>query len=247
MENRVVTATCRVRSPGLLCPLLFCLMAISSHVAFASPSGTLQTAEAIHTAGRACTSGTFLSDDPGLKEQTVSTCTKSPCDAPFQFFRIALEMAATYADHRLSSWWTPGQGVSLLWNTPFYLGELELRGELLPLDSRQSGVPSLNTVLTTAGWYHPLLNKSPLTVSAGLSIGNLFMYRQGEGPFEGPESEFSAEAGAFFRYRLTQSLSIRVTVRQTRVYTWHRIDMTRIGAGLEVRFPNPPTMVRFLK
>jgi len=147
----------------------------------------------------------------------------------------------------LESQWRIGTGGALSWSTPFYLGDLELQAVLLPMYSQTPDVPNVNNLLTTLGWSIPAEPFHGVQISAGFMFGNNFMYRPSTGPLDGPESEFAGGLSADLRVRITDTLWFRTTLRQIRVYTYHRMDLTQIQAGLQIRFASPGWLVQILE
>src|SRR5690625_2649137 len=146
----------------------------------------------------------------------------------------------------LESQWRIGTGGALSWSTPFYLGDLELQAVLLPMYSQTPDVPTVSNLLTTLGWSIPAAPFHGVQLSAGCMHGNDLTSGPSPGPLDGPEGQLAGGLSADLRVRLTDTLWFRTTLRQIRVYTCHRMDLTQIQAGLQIRFASPGWLVQIL-
>lgn len=165
----------------------------------------------------------------------------------FSTSAAGLEVSASVAETMLNNYWEKNPTVTLFWGLPFYLGEIEFRAGYLPFKSTNPDIPDITNVLTTLDWVLPVDITARLSIAGGGFIGSNFMYQRARGPLHRPESEFSAGLSAHLRYRMSDSFSVRWGVRQTRVYTFHRLNLTYMGFGIQYHFDNPNWLKEFFQ
>lgn len=167
---------------------------------------------------------------------------------PFETSTLGTGISIHLADSGLNKYWDTGTGYAVWWSTPFYLGELELyAARLSHIAQNPAAQPDLTTIYTSLTWGIPAEIGSRVILFGGISIGNSFYYQTAEGPFEYPESEFSAGLTGRLSIRLTDRTTLQARLQQTRVYTYHRIDYRWLTVGLEYRFDTPGWFKSFLQ
>jgi len=200
-----------------------------------------------------------------VEDQSSSCCLLRPNHPPekhvppketaesnaFRRSSVGLErVSVLLADDGLNQYWRQAPGLSLFWRFPFYIGEMELRGSLLPLRADRQDLPDLphiHNVLTTLGWGVPVAISERIHLTGSIRVGNNFMYRPAFEPLDRPESEFMAGVSLMAHYRLSNRFGLRAGLQHDRVFTFHRMDLTMASIGLEIHFNTPLWIVRFLQ
>lgn len=176
----------------------------------------------------------------------VNRATETDTPAPFSRSSIGIEAGRGIGASLIDDYWERTDGLTLFWTLPFYFGEIELQASWLPMRAIRPEQPDMNNILTTLGWNLPVRLGDRFTVVGSIHIGNNFMYRRIEGPLDSPESEFSAGAAARIRYRVTDRIYLQAGIHHTRVYTFHRMEMSYAGAGIRYHFDTPRWLRLFL-
>ncbi|MEX2600312.1 MAG: hypothetical protein WD355_01610 [Balneolaceae bacterium] len=185
---------------------------------------------------------------PALLLLLTGTFLTARGQSPFETSTLGAGFSTHLTDSELTEYWSRGTGFAVWWRTPFYLGELELHAARLPYISKEPEVqPGLTNIQTSMTWGIPVRIGSRITLFGGILIGNSFFYQTGKGPFEYPESEFSAGFSGRLTLRLTDRTTLQARLQQTRIYTYHRIDDRRLTVGLEYRFDTPGWLKSFLR
>jgi len=165
----------------------------------------------------------------------------------FSSSAAGIEVSVNTADTKVNSYWQQNPALTLFWAMPFYFGEIEFQAGYLPFRAVSPDIPDINNILTTLNWGLPLNIRHSLSIAGGGFIGSNFMYQSSKGPLHRPESEFTAGLFAQINYRITDSVSFRGSLRQTRVYTYHRLNLTYLGFGIQYHFDNPQWLKEFFQ
>lgn len=178
---------------------------------------------------------------------SLAYASDSKAQDAFSTSAAGIEISANAAGTMLNNYWELNPAIALFWGMPFYLGEIELRAAYIPFKSTEPDIPDITNFLTTLDWVLPVDITARLSIAGGGFIGSNFMYQPARGPLYRPESEFSAGFSAYLRYHITDSFSIRGGIRQTRVYTFHRLNLTYTGLGVQYHFDNPNWLKEFFR
>lgn len=176
----------------------------------------------------------------------------SPSEVPFNTMRVGVASGMIFRDSGIPGW-SPGPDVRLTVDTPYAGGRLRLDGAFRTWTGRKnaSGVidlegnqttadlPDVQAIDILAGWGLSNADDAPISLDAGLLLGNRFML------FDLPKASagrFESEmlAGPWIRIgRVSGPVRLFVEIRALRVLTQPRWDTIGISGGIAFETTTP--------
>ncbi len=169
---------------------------------------------------------------------------------PFAWVEFRLGGAQNVNRNFLHTFWKPGIGGEFSMATPFYLGYAEFGGAYHRYRVDQPAVPAFGAVLLYAGWGLDVEVVQRLRFESGLRVGNYRMTFDDEDvPFAGVknESELALLVNARVALRPAGPVSVYVGGSYTKVYTFLRLNLWYVSAGLSYRLHSPEWLKEFLR
>lgn len=139
----------------------------------------------------------------------------------------------------LHQYWEPGYGGDVSVATPFYAGVAEAGGSLHRYGA-QAEVPRFDALLVFAGWGAALTPVRPLSLYAGIRVGNYRMMFDHD-TYAGVRNESEVTLGVHTRadLRLGNGWTAYASGSFLQTYTYIRLRSVYVGAGISrtVRTP----------
>ncbi|WP_456427219.1 hypothetical protein [Rhodocaloribacter sp.] len=173
----------------------------------------------------------------------------SPLHAqPFETLEWSVTGTVNVNRNFLHEFWRaePGGGLNL--TTPFYLGFAEAGGLLYRYGTKSGGVPRFDALLLYAGWGLRLKLAPRLAWQNGFRVGNYRM-RFDDDTFAGVrnESELALALHSSLHLRLSERVAVRVSGSYTKVFTFLRLKLFHVSAGVSYRMRTPGWLREFLR
>jgi hypothetical protein len=166
------------------------------------------------------------------------------------FGTVEFRLAGTSNVNRnfLHEFWQPGGGAEATLATPFYFGFLELGAAVHRYDAAQD-VPGFGALWLYAGWGLGADVGDHLRLEASGRVGNYHMSFDGGSEFSGVinESELALMGQARVAVRPVGPLSIFVSGSYLQAYTFLRLKLWYVSAGLSYRLTSPDWLKDFLR
>jgi len=179
---------------------------------------------------------------------TPATVAAQDRRAPFETLEVMV-VGATNVNHNfLHTFWKPHTGGGLVLTTPFYLGTAEVGGLYHEYTPRSEGRPLFNAFFLFAGWGLHARPTARISWYNGFRVGNYRMSFD-EDTFSGTRNE--SELTFALQSRLSLSLSSRIAVHleggYQKTYTFLRLKLFFVSAGLSYRLHSPAWLKELLQ
>lgn len=166
------------------------------------------------------------------------------------FGTVELRLAGTSNVNRnfLHEFWQSGRGAEAMLATPFYVGFLELGTAVHRYDADQD-VPGFGALWLYAGWGLGTDVGDRIRLEASGRVGNYHMSFDSGSEFSGVinESELALMGQARVAVRPVGPLSVFVSGSYLQAYTFLRLKLWYVSAGLSYRLTSPDWLKDFLK
>ncbi|WP_457653147.1 hypothetical protein [Rhodocaloribacter sp.] len=167
---------------------------------------------------------------------------------PFETLELSLTGTVNVNRNFLHEFWRaePGGGLNL--TTPFYLGVAEAGGILHRYRAKTGDVPRFDALLIYVGWGFRLKVAPRLAWQNGFRVGNYRMTFD-EDTFAGErnESELALAFRSSLRFRLSERVAVRVSGSYMKAFTFHRLKLFHVSAGVSYRMRTPGWLREFLR
>ncbi len=159
---------------------------------------------------------------------------------PFETVEVRLGGMSNVNRNFLHAFWKPGAGAEAAIATPFYLGFVEVGGAFHRYEAGPASVPAFDAVLLYAGWGLRLDVADRLRLEGGGRIGDYRMSFD-EVTFAGVrnENELALLLQARLALRPAGPVSVYVAGSYMKVYTFVRLNLWYVSAGLSYRLRSP--------
>lgn len=173
-----------------------------------------------------------------------------PCQAqsrePFDTLGVTLRVSANVNHTRFHDFWDPGAGFELGFDTPFYLGSVEVGVHYNAFAARSRDQPDFASIFPFLGWGIDSPISTRIRWTNGLRIGSFVMYFDtGEGNQE--ELELALALTSRLRFRLSPGWSLEIGARYREVFTHERLRYVFLAAGLTRSMASPGWLREFLR
>ncbi len=173
----------------------------------------------------------------------------SPLHAqPFETLEWSVTGTVNVNRNFLHEFWRaePGGGLNL--TTPFYLGVAEAGGILHRYRAKSGAVPRFDALLIYVGWGLGLKVAPRLQWQNGFRVGNYrMMFDEDTFAGERNESELALAFRSSLRFRLSERVAVRVSGSYMKVFTFHRLKLFHVSAGVSYRMRTPGWLREFLR
>ncbi len=168
--------------------------------------------------------------------------------APFETLEVRAGGMLNVNRNFLHAFWREGYGGEAAIATPFYLGYAEVGGAFHRYRVEQPTVPAFNALLLYAGWGLGLDVAGRLRLEGGGRIGNYRMSFD-EVTFTGVrnESELALLLHTRVTVRAAGPVSVYAAGSYMKVYTFVRLNLWYVSAGLSYRLRSPGWLKDFLR
>ncbi|GIV62274.1 MAG: hypothetical protein KatS3mg044_1140 [Rhodothermaceae bacterium] len=167
---------------------------------------------------------------------------------PFERMELVLAGTVNVNHSPLHTFWQARPGVELSVSTPFYRGRAEAGGILHPYTARTAEVPSFSGLLLFAGWGLRVPIAPRLAVEGGARLGNYRMtFDDDTFPGLRTEHELTVALRSTLIGRLHPNLSLYVAGNYMKSYTFIRLKLLHVSAGLRYTFRTPDWLKTFLQ
>lgn len=144
--------------------------------------------------------------------------------------------------------WTPRYAGTGIISTPFYAGHVHGGLRVQPFDARSLNQPSFLSAYMFLGWGFRLSLSDHFQFESGGRVGNYFM------AFDDDilaglrnESELAVSAYHSMHVYLSNGFGFFIEGSYTRIFTFIRMNMTHVSAGLTIRLRTPEWLRTFLR
>ena len=167
---------------------------------------------------------------------------------PFETIELRVSGTANVNRNFLHNFWNQGTGVQVALATPFYLGFVEA-GSALHRYEAVGEVPGLSAVWLYAGWGLGLDLADRLRLEGSARIGNYHMSFDEASAFASVvnESELAVMLHARAALRAAGPAYIYVSGSYLQAYTFIRMKLWYVSAGVSFRLPSPNWLKVFLR
>ena len=148
---------------------------------------------------------------------------------------------------QLHSFWQPGYGAVVGFDTPFYWGRLDVGGALHHYGNKSRQVPSFDALLLYAGWgraVHPL---PWLSGFGSMRLGNYLMRFDDDTPGLRRENELTASLHGRLSLRVHGPWSLFAAGTYQKTFTARRIHLWYLSAGLHRTLQTPTWLKELLQ
>jgi hypothetical protein len=168
--------------------------------------------------------------------------------AAFETITPSVSLARNLNRNAFHEQWSPGTGIVLAAELPFYAGQVEAGVEQLGYESRSAGVPGFRGRWFFVGWGLELAPVAPLRLKPGVRLGSYAMRFDEASLPEGRrhESEVAFELVSRAALRLGARWSVSVSGHYRLVDTDPVIRHVNLAAGLSRTFDSPRWLRDFL-
>lgn len=165
---------------------------------------------------------------------------------PFSSLQVQLQTAVDVSRNRLHRYWQPATGVGLVVSTPFYFGAVEVAIRTLYYRSTAQNVPGFQSMFGFLGWSSGLDLPADWRLVGGLGIGDNHLYfgRDVVNPLEG---ELCTRTMVRLERPIGERYLFTLTASREIVFTYRRIKLTFIAAGIGGRIAAPGWFQEFLR
>ena len=166
---------------------------------------------------------------------------------PFETFTLSAAYLTDVTRNSFYDFWTPTDGGRIQFETPFYLGVVQLGFHLYQNDSDSVTVPSFLSFFLYIGWGYELGLPAGLEWVNGFRFGDFHVEFDDDSIQEEvrTESELGVSLYTEMRWFATERWSLRVNAEYRTIYTHRRIDMAFVGVGLGRTFDSPGWLREF--
>ncbi len=167
---------------------------------------------------------------------------------PFETLELSVTGTVNVNRNLLHEFWRAEPGGGLNVTTPFYLGFAEAGGLLHRYGVQTGAVPRFDALLVYAGWGLRLRLAPRLTWQNGFRVGNYRMMFDDD-TFAGVrnESELALSLHSSLSLRLSGRMAVRVSGSYTKVFTFLRLKLFHVSAGVTYRMRTPEWLREFLR
>lgn len=165
---------------------------------------------------------------------------------PFDTLSVALRISANINRTSFHEFWDPGAGIELGFDTPFYLGFVEVGAHYNAFSAREPDQPDFKSVFPFFGWGIDAPIGAEMHWYAGSRIGSFIMYFDTE-EVNQKEQELALALGSHLRYRLSPDWSLEVGSRYREVFTHRRLRYVFLTVGIARSMASPGWLREFLE
>lgn len=167
---------------------------------------------------------------------------------PFSTLEVVVSGAAAAGGAPFSDFWSPGPGLELRAEMPFYLGDVFVGGYAAPHRAAEASVPEYLALFPFAGWGYVMEAPGGLRLTPGLRTGLFAMWFDTDEP---SSVRREAEIAAGFDLRLSLPVAhgwrLSAGAAYVRVYTYERLDLRFAQLGLSRTFGVPDWLQEILR
>lgn len=187
-------------------------------------------------------SGIFPSE-PVIAQQSENT---------FKTFEIGFTSSVDVSRNLFHNYWEQNLGLGIQFQTPFYFGHIEALGEIFSYRGIGEGTidgraPDFLNIFLAAGWGKKFQITPSLKLYGGFFAGNSLLNFEQHPIYGKAENEITAGLNLNIGYHFSDTWLIRVGARQTRMYTFHRINLTHLTFGVSRKLESPEWLQNFFK
>lgn len=167
---------------------------------------------------------------------------------PFESIELRFSGMSNVNRNFLHEFWKPGVGGELSAATPFYLGFAEFGGALHQYRVEEPSVPRFSAVHLYFGWGLGTDLGSRLRIEGSGRVGNYRMTFD-ENTFPGVKNENELTVGFQGRLavRAAGPVSIHVAGNYTKAFTYIRLNLWYVAAGISYQLDSPGWLKEFLR
>jgi len=158
----------------------------------------------------------------------------------FTNIKLGLNFIKNTNNNVFHEYWAPDQGVEFYGQMPFYFGQIEGGIHFVPYENR-AAVPEFLSFYYYLGWGETLKFLGPVTWYNGLRIGNYNMNFDDSNINETQRSESELCVGlqSKIRYSIFSNFEVELSAIYLKVFTYKRVELAFISAGLTYGFSTP--------
>lgn len=182
----------------------------------------------------------------------ISSVSSVNANTPFNAYQtVEVELSGSFNinENMFHDYWSPEAGGGLRISTPFYFGQVEgIMAYWYYYGIEEKDSPSYSNILTVLGWgkEFTLLNDH-MALFGGAFVGNSYLSFEQYSFFGHGESEVTAGLYGRASLNLPKDWRFNISVKQTRMFTFHRIDLTYVSLGISRTFNSPSWVKKFFK
>ncbi len=165
---------------------------------------------------------------------------------PFSTLKIQLQTAVDASRNRLHRYWQPAPGVGATVSTPFYFGEVEIAIRTLYYASSVKDVPGFQSTFGYLGWNTRLDLPWGWELAGGVGLGDIHL-DFGKDEVNPMEEELCVRAAARLERPIRNDYMFTIEVSRELVFTYRRINLTFISAGVGRTIPAPGWFREFMR
>ncbi|RJP62260.1 MAG: hypothetical protein C4539_18790 [Ignavibacteriales bacterium] len=171
------------------------------------------------------------------------------CQEAFSSLSLGINILKNKPDKDFNNYWNSDLGIEGRFETPFYFGDLQAGGILLPFKSKNINQPDFNSYFIFMGWGKkvnlPLKLFFFSTIKAGSFVMNFNL--DSLGSTQKIESELGLGFKAGLGTHLFSPVQAFAGVEALQVFTRHKISFILFSAGLTYSFATPVWLKDFLE
>ena len=168
---------------------------------------------------------------------------------PFDSSTITLDLVSNINKNDFHNFWEPKTGFELDGRTDFYIGMLELGFTYNKNKSKSIDQPDYNSIFSYIGFgFNYKITKS-LSNYTGFRVGNYYMDFDDELIHSELKSEHELGIGfnTSLQYSFIKKYALNLSLEHQKIFTYKRIYLWSVSAGVNYSFGTPKWLKEFLQ
>ncbi len=131
-----------------------------------------------------------------------------------------------------NQFWREGDGFSLIYQTPFYRGNITAGMAYTPYHGKTSDRPDYQSYFISLGWFYPFCLPFKFQYAPGIRFGNYLMNFDIDSDENKYESEIGYDIFCFLERPITDQVCFNIELSRTTVSTYEALTFSHIRTGL---------------
>ena len=175
------------------------------------------------------------------------TQTSGNSPAPFQTLQFSIQIVEPAKANSLHGYWDPERGLEARIITPFYWGEIYAGGQIKSFSGADPSYPDFESIYPFLGWGISLPLPFQFRLHPGFYLGIDRMEFDTLTGFERTESEVGLTVLVEICKPLSLNWTLRSSIRQESIFTYERIHLLQLSAGLGYTIRTPRAIKKVLE
>ncbi len=167
----------------------------------------------------------------------------------FSSLTFGINVLRNEPDNNFNRYWKPKMGIEGRFETPFYFGDIQAGGLILPFKSKSIAQPDFNSYFLFLGWGKKVNLPLKLFFFSSVKTGSFIMTFNVDSlsSTQQAESELGLSLKAGLGINLFSSFQAYAGIEAFRVFTRHKMSFILFSGGLTYTFATPVWLKDFLE